>query len=115
MNRATDGTAPDRSSADSSTSHKPRVGLVLGGGGVAGAAYHAGALAAIEYDLGWDPQTADIVVGTSAGSPTGALLRLGVAASDLAALTVGAKAHTVNIDQAARLADRPVSCSTLAP
>jgi NTE family protein len=45
-----------------------RVALVLGGGGVIGLAYHAAALAAIEHDLGWDPRSADVVVGTSAGS-----------------------------------------------
>ncbi len=64
------------------------VGLVLGAGGVVGQAYHAGVLAALEHDLGWDPRTADIVVGSSAGSVTGALLRLGVPASDLAAFAV---------------------------
>jgi len=68
----------------------PRVGLVLGGGGAVGAAYHAGALAAIEQDLGWDARNAAVIVGTSAGSLVGALLRLGVPATDLAALTVGA-------------------------
>jgi NTE family protein len=67
-----------------------RVGLVLGAGGVVGQAYHAGALAAIEHDLGWDPRSADVIVGSSAGSVTGALLRLGVPASDLAAWAVKA-------------------------
>ncbi|MGH2685492.1 MAG: patatin-like phospholipase family protein [Actinomycetota bacterium] len=62
-----------------------RVGLVLGAGGVVGQAYHAGVLAALEHDLGWDPRTADIIVGSSAGSVTGTLLRLGVPATDLAA------------------------------
>ena len=37
------------------------------GGGVIGMAYHAAALAAIEHDLDWDPNDADVVVGTSAG------------------------------------------------
>jgi NTE family protein len=67
-----------------------RVGLVLGGGGVVGQAYHAGVLAALEHDLGWDPRTADVVVGTSAGSITGTLLRRGVPASELAAWAVKA-------------------------
>jgi NTE family protein len=66
----------------------PRVGLVLGAGGVVGQAYHAGVLAALELDLGWDPRTADVIVGSSAGSVTGALLRLGVSAEDLAAWAV---------------------------
>jgi NTE family protein len=67
-----------------------RVGLILGAGGVVGQAYHAGVLAALEHDLGWDPRTADLIVGSSAGSITGTLLRLGVPASDLAAWAVEA-------------------------
>ena len=67
-----------------------RIGLVLGAGGVVGQAYHAGVLAALEHDLGWDPRTADLIVGSSAGSVTGSLLRLGVSASDLAAFAVEA-------------------------
>lgn len=56
----------------------PRIGLVLGGGGVAGFAYHTGALAALQQHTGWDPRLARIIVGTSAGSGVGALLRGGV-------------------------------------
>ena len=67
-----------------------RVGLVLGGGGAVGIAYHAGALTAMANDVGWDPRSADVIVGTSAGALVGALLRRGVSAIDLAALTVGA-------------------------
>ncbi|MPZ72371.1 MAG: patatin-like phospholipase family protein [Nitriliruptorales bacterium] len=62
-----------------------RIGLVLGAGGTVGQAYHAGVLAALEHDLGWDARTADVMVGTSAGSVTATLLRLGVPASELAA------------------------------
>jgi NTE family protein len=62
-----------------------RVGLVLGAGGIVGQAYHAGVLAALELDLGWDPRDADVIVGSSAGSVTGTALRLGVPARDLAA------------------------------
>ncbi|TFV75051.1 patatin-like phospholipase family protein [Blastococcus sp. CT_GayMR20] len=67
-----------------------RIGLVLGGGGVVGQAYHAGVLAVLEHDFGFDARKADIIVGTSAGSITGTLLRLGVSAEDLAAWTVKA-------------------------
>lgn len=67
-----------------------RVGLVLGAGGIVGQAYHAGVLAALENDLGWDPRSADVIVGSSAGSVTGAALRLGAPALDLAAYTVNA-------------------------
>jgi NTE family protein len=94
---------PTRSAAEPA----PRVGLVLGGGGAIGAAYHAGALAAIENDLGWDPRTADVIVGTSAGSIVGALLRRDVAASDLAALSVGAELHDVRPRVVESLERRP--------
>ena len=67
-----------------------RVGLVLGAGGVVGQAYHAGVLAVLEHDCGFDAREADVIVGTSAGSVTGTLLRLGVSSSDLAAWTVKA-------------------------
>jgi NTE family protein len=67
-----------------------RIGLVLGGGGVVGQAYHAGVLAVLEHDFGFDARKADMIVGTSAGSITGTLLRLGVRAEDLAAWTVKA-------------------------
>ena len=66
------------------------IGLVLGAGGVVGQAYHAGVLAMLEHDVGWDPRKADVIVGTSAGSITGALLRAGVPAAELAAWTVRA-------------------------
>jgi NTE family protein len=66
-----------------------QVGLVLGAGGLVGQAYHAGVLAALEEAVGWDPRTADRIVGSSAGSLTGALLRLGVSAQDLAAFLTG--------------------------
>jgi NTE family protein len=68
----------------------PRIGLVLGAGGVVGQAYQAGVLAALERETGWNPRDASIVVGTSAGSVTGAALRLGVPATDLAASLYGA-------------------------
>ena len=66
------------------------IGLVLGAGGVAGGAWHAGVLAAIAEETGWDARSAAVVVGTSAGSITGAALRSGVAPRDLHAMAVGA-------------------------
>lgn len=65
--------------------HPLRVGLVLGGGGAAGLAFHAGALLALHHDLDWDPRSAEVVVGTSAGSIVAALLRSGLDPDDLAA------------------------------
>jgi NTE family protein len=67
----------------------PSIGLVLGAGGVVGQAYQAGVLAALQRERGWDPRTASVIVGTSAGSVTGAALRVGVPATDLAASLYG--------------------------
>lgn len=67
----------------------PRVGLVLGAGGVVGGAYHAGVLAALAEFGGWDARSAQLVVGTSAGSLTGAFLRAGFPPRDLAARARG--------------------------
>jgi len=61
----------DRSAIMTATLRAPRVGLVLGAGGTVGAAYHAGALTALQHDLGWDARDAAVVVGTSAGSIVG--------------------------------------------
>jgi NTE family protein len=54
------------------------VGLVLGAGGVMGGAWLTGGLDALATETGWDPATADRIVGTSAGSMMGALLAAGV-------------------------------------
>jgi len=54
------------------------VGLVLGAGGVLGAAWMAGALPALEGHLDRPLSEADLVVGTSAGSVMAAALRCGV-------------------------------------
>lgn len=59
-----------------------RIGLVLGAGGIVGQAYHAGVLQALSK-TGWDPASSEIVVGTSAGSLVGGLLRSGVSVEDL--------------------------------
>ncbi len=56
----------------------PRIGLVLGGGGVIGNAYITGVLEGLRLATGWDPRSADVTVGTSAGSVNGALLAAGV-------------------------------------
>lgn len=60
----------------------PRIGLVLGAGGTVGGAFHAGVLAALEEATGWDPRSAAVIVGTSAGSITGTGLRMGLSAAD---------------------------------
>ncbi|MFC6597622.1 patatin-like phospholipase family protein [Kitasatospora paranensis] len=57
---------------------EPRRGLVLGGGGMLGAAWTVGALCAVEEATGWHPGGAEVILGTSSGSILGALLAAGV-------------------------------------
>lgn len=54
----------------------PRRALVLGGGGIAGIAWHLGVLSEL-LEQGIDVGAADLVVGTSAGSVAGSILRFG--------------------------------------
>ena len=60
-----------------------RRGLVLGAGGVLGAAWTIGALAAVEEEYGWDPREADVLIGTSAGSVLASFLGCGVGVEQL--------------------------------
>ena len=66
-----------------------KVGLVLGAGGVVGAAWLIGALEALACETGWDPGSADVIAGTSAGSVVGSLIADGIAPEYLAAYTSG--------------------------
>jgi NTE family protein len=75
----------------------PSVGVVLGAGGIVGAAYHSGVLTALA-EAGFDARDAGIIVGTSAGSGLGATLRAGFPPIDLAP----------------RAADRPISAEAAA-
>lgn len=65
-----------------------RVAVVLGAGGAVGHGYHAGVLAALA-ERGWDARSADVLVGTSAGSIVASLLRAGLPAADLARRAAG--------------------------
>ena len=58
-------------------------GLVLGGGGVLGAAWMIGALQAISDTYDWDPREAGALVGTSAGSVLCGLLGSGIGVDTL--------------------------------
>lgn len=62
---------------------KPKRGLVLGAGGVLGAAWTVGALCALEEVHGFDPRDADVIIGTSAGAVLAALLGGGVSPRQL--------------------------------
>lgn len=58
-----------------------KVGLVLGGGGLIGMGYHAGALKALD-ESGVDVAASDVIVGTSAGSVMASYLAVGWTPTD---------------------------------
>jgi NTE family protein len=66
-----------------------RTAVVLGAGGLTGHAFHVGALRALHELTGFDARTADILVGTSAGSYVAASLAAGLSAADQAAGLTG--------------------------
>jgi NTE family protein len=57
--------------------------LVLGAGGVLGAAWTIGALSAVHDELEWDPRDAEVLIGTSAGSVLIAALSCGISVGEL--------------------------------
>ncbi|MDH3730000.1 MAG: patatin-like phospholipase family protein [Acidimicrobiia bacterium] len=52
-----------------------KIGLVLGGGGVTGAAHQIATLLAIEAATGWNSDDAEVVIGTSGGAVVSAMVR----------------------------------------
>ena len=69
---------------------------------VLGASWLIGALEALQDETGWDPSTADAIVGTSAGSVVGALTAAGLPPAYMSAYVAG---HEVDvIAEAARRA-----------
>jgi NTE family protein len=80
-----------------------RIGLVLGAGGVVGHAFHAGVLAALLEETGWDARDAELIVGTSAGSGVAALLRAGLSPADLFARATEAPLSAEGTRLAARV------------
>ena len=68
---------------------RPRIGLVLGAGGVLGAAWMTGALAGLQDRLPGAAADVDLVVGTSAGSVLAAALRCGASIEEMVAWQCG--------------------------
>ena len=69
---------------------RPRVGLVLGAGGLLGSAWTAGVLSVLAERLDRPPGELDLVLGTSAGAVLGAALRCGMGVPELLAHQRGA-------------------------
>jgi NTE family protein len=63
---------------------EPRRGLVLGAGGVLGAAWTTGALSAISALTGFEGNDGEIVLGTSAGAVLGSFIARGASSKRLA-------------------------------
>lgn len=63
--------------------HRRSVALVMGSGGIVGGAFHAGVLKALEDVWAIDAREVDLIVGTSAGSISGALVAAGLSPRDL--------------------------------
>ena len=76
--------------------------LVLGAGGLTGSAFHAGVLQGL-LDGGWDAATADLVVGTSAGSSIGSSLRADIPVEDLYAGQTGGTVSPATVARRDRL------------
>lgn len=67
----------------------PRIGLVLGAGGVLGAAWMTGVLPALQERLPCAVNDVDLIVGTSAGSVLAAALRCGSSIEEMIAYQRG--------------------------
>jgi NTE family protein len=85
--------------------------LVLGAGGFLGAAWTLGALAAVQDATGWDVTSADLMIGTSAGSVLAALLRAGHPVDELA----GAHLRGSRGGRATRVPDMPTPVLDIDP
>jgi NTE family protein len=89
----------------------PRVGLVLGAGGITGIAWLAGAVRALEEHTGWEASSADILAGTSAGAVVATVLAAGHDPCDL--LVYGEQPDTLKAAIARALRGRDPEPRTL--
>jgi NTE family protein len=74
------------------------LGIVFGGGGTVGMAYHAGVARALERVAGIGGDDADLLVGTSAGSVIAAYLRSGWTGEDFWAFALGTHPSLADLD-----------------
>jgi NTE family protein len=101
---------PDQAVRRSHLSHPadPRIGLVLGAGGVLGAAWMTGALARLQERLPGDAADVDLVVGTSAGSVLAAALRCRASVEEMVAWQCGDASGILSESAALAAMDGPL-------
>ncbi len=87
---------------------RTRTGLVLGAGGVLGAAWMTGALACLQDRLPCALGEVDVIVGTSAGSVLAAALRCGTSIGEMVAWQRGEVAGVLSEAAALAANDRPL-------
>ncbi len=98
----------ERTPRGMSAARQERIGLVLGAGGVVGAAWMTGALHAVQEWLPVPAGEVDLIVGTSAGSVLAAALRCGVSLDDMVALQRGEPAPALRQAGVRDLDDGPL-------
>ncbi len=86
----------------------PRIGLVLGAGGVLGAAWMTGALACLQDRLPMALGDAEVIVGTSAGSVLAAALRCGSSLEEMVAWQRGEVTGTLGESAALAAQEGPL-------
>ncbi|MFJ4658342.1 patatin-like phospholipase family protein [Nocardia sp. NPDC088792] len=72
-----------------------RRGLAIGCGGTVGMAWIVAALAAAQEVLDWDPRTADVMIGTSAGAEAITMLGSGIGVDELVAMQRGTSGNPI--------------------
>jgi NTE family protein len=87
---------------------RPRTGLVLGAGGVLGAAWMTGALACLQERLPYALGDVDVIVGTSAGSVLAAALRCGTSVQEMVAWQRGEVTGALSESAALAAQDGPL-------
>ena len=87
---------------------RPRTGLVLGAGGVLGAAWMTGALACLQDRLPYALGDVDVIVGTSAGSVLTAALRCHATVHDMVAWQRGEAAGPLRESMVLAMRDGPL-------
>ena len=88
-----------QSSSHQPFSGQPKRALVLGCGAVAGAAWMIPALAQVREQLNWNPDDADIFIGTSVGAVLVSLMAGGISLDDLIASQEGQHQNIWNHDK----------------